>query len=301
MPGPVQGLQADAFRGVACGNFHALAVTQEGDVFAWGSNARGRLGLGKGTQKEGAFCARGCGGILVTTPFFFCKGTPVRIPRTSFLHHRVMSVGCGLHHSVFLLDNGTVYSAGCNEHGQLGRTKVGGCCGFGPQPAAAAANNAVQGFRMLGSSLEPEPVTLPFKASVVRVACGRHHVLALTTTGQLLAWGKNDVGQLGMASGRDVALPQAVAGAWPGVRLFDAGRNHSVVASTDDRVWVFGQNVDMQLGLVDRADRTVPVEVRWAGGGGGLVPTLTHLRRSWSACAAFACSRLRAGRARQRC
>ena len=39
-----------------------------------------------------------------------------------FLHDEsIMRVGCGLKHTVILLDDGTMYSCGSNEKGQLGQ------------------------------------------------------------------------------------------------------------------------------------------------------------------------------------
>lgn len=37
---------------VACGTFHTLAVTQEGDLFSWGLGAKGRLGHGDDSDKH---------------------------------------------------------------------------------------------------------------------------------------------------------------------------------------------------------------------------------------------------------
>lgn len=46
-------------------------------------------------------------------------------PRKSdfFINKKVRDVGCGLRHTVFVLDDGTVYTCGCNDLGQLGHEK----------------------------------------------------------------------------------------------------------------------------------------------------------------------------------
>lgn len=46
-------------------------------------------------------------------------------PRKSdfFVNKKVRDVGCGLRHTVFVLDDGTVYTCGCNDLGQLGHEK----------------------------------------------------------------------------------------------------------------------------------------------------------------------------------
>ena len=227
-PSELEGMRLEGSRidGVACGNFHALAVTEDGSVWAWGSNARGRLGIGKAAQN---------GRDVV----------PVMLSSSSFHHRRVISVGCGLHHSVFLLEDGGVMAAGCNENGQLGRAT---------------------GFRqpnwMTG---EPQPVALPESTRICRIASGRHHVMALSTDNVLFGWGKNDSGQLGVPGQQDSAAPVRVNAPWwedTKIKMFDCGRNHSVIALADDTLWACGQNVDGQLGFLNReVDRHQPEQL----------------------------------------
>lgn len=41
----VEGLEAHSIVHVACGSHHTLALNEWGEVFAWGANASGQLGL----------------------------------------------------------------------------------------------------------------------------------------------------------------------------------------------------------------------------------------------------------------
>lgn len=72
------------------------------NMLCWGNASFGQLGLG-GIDEE----------IVLE-------------PRKSdfFLNKRVRDVGCGLRHTVFVLDDGTVYTCGCNDLGQLGHEKA---------------------------------------------------------------------------------------------------------------------------------------------------------------------------------
>ncbi len=69
-------------------------------MLGWGVNAHGQLGLGSSA----------------TTNFI---PTPQRI---SFFNDQTCTqVACSLTHSVFLLADGSIYTAGNNEYSQLGR------------------------------------------------------------------------------------------------------------------------------------------------------------------------------------
>jgi E3 ubiquitin-protein ligase HERC4 len=69
-------------------------------MLGWGVNSHGQLGLGSSS----------------TTSFV---PTPKQI--SFFNDHTCIQVACSLTHSIFLLDDGSVYSAGSNEYSQLGR------------------------------------------------------------------------------------------------------------------------------------------------------------------------------------
>ena len=239
------------FAGVAAGNFHSLAIDNDGRVFAWGSNARGRLGIGRALVRP---------------------AVPTPLPSGSFAHRRVVSIGCGLHHSVFLLEDGSVFTAGCNENGQLGRQHA-----FRSVTTAAPA---------------PCRVELPEAVKIVRISSGRHHVLALDQDGEMWAWGKNDSGQLGILGQQDSPVPIVIEAGWGKglVKMFDCGRNHSLVGTSNDELWAFGQNVDGQLGFQDRVDRHAPAEVELFRGwslrqiscGSRQTSIVTSIGRVWS-------------------
>jgi len=69
-------------------------------MLGWGVNSYGQLGLGSSS-------------ISNFTPI------PKSIP--FFNDNTCIQVACSLTHTIFLLDDGSVYSAGNNEYSQLGR------------------------------------------------------------------------------------------------------------------------------------------------------------------------------------
>ncbi|RXN32151.1 RCC1 and BTB domain-containing 1-like protein [Labeo rohita] len=82
---------------VACGSHHSLALTHEGEVFAWGYNNCGQVGSGSTANQP----------------------TPRKV--SSCLQNKVMvSIACGQTSSIAVADNGEVYGWGYNGNGQLG-------------------------------------------------------------------------------------------------------------------------------------------------------------------------------------
>jgi alpha-tubulin suppressor-like RCC1 family protein len=85
---------ADPIVDIACGDYHSLAVTKSGHVYAWGDNTFGQLGDGTTTNHP----------------------LPTEIPNLA----NVKSVAAGDGFSVALKSDGTVWTWGTNLFGQLG-------------------------------------------------------------------------------------------------------------------------------------------------------------------------------------
>jgi tRNA A-37 threonylcarbamoyl transferase component Bud32/ATP-dependent protease HslVU (ClpYQ) peptidase subunit len=81
---------------VKCGANHSLALTQSGEVYAWGSNYWGQIGCGDN----------------------FDKSIPIKVK--NFNEIKINMISCGGNHSIALTENGCIYSWGNNEDGQLG-------------------------------------------------------------------------------------------------------------------------------------------------------------------------------------
>lgn len=82
---------------VACGSHHSLALTDEGEVYAWGQNNCGQVGSGISSH----------------------QGAPRKV-NSGLTGKKVVSVACGQTSSVAVTDSGEVYGWGYNGVGQLG-------------------------------------------------------------------------------------------------------------------------------------------------------------------------------------
>ncbi|XP_051503790.1 probable E3 ubiquitin-protein ligase HERC4 isoform X3 [Myxocyprinus asiaticus] len=233
-------------------------------MLCWGNASYGQLGLG-GIDEEIVLEPRKC-------EFFEGK--------------RLRDLGCGRRHTVFLLEDGTVYTCGCNDLGQLGHEKarkkpeqvvaldaqiiVAVSCG---EAHTLALNDKGQVFAWgLGSDGQlgltnieecvrvPRTVKCLTEVHITQVACGYWHSLALARGGQIFSWGQNKYGQLGLGTqGACVSTPQVIQ-SLQGVpfRQISAGGAHSFGLTLSGAVFGWGRNKFGQLGLNDNDDRYFP-------------------------------------------
>ncbi len=155
----------DPVRAISAGNNHVLAVARDGRIWSWGSNLNGKLGQGE----IGAFLA---------------------LPGRVLLTGEIVGIAAGAEHSVSVHFDGTVFTWGINETGQL------------------ATGSGSPGYRSTPGFVS----TLPSGIRAVAAGGGLGHSLALGPDGRVWAWGRNDHGQLGDGTTTDRLSPVAVTG-----------------------------------------------------------------------------------------
>uniref|UniRef100_A0A453NK49 RCC1-like domain-containing protein n=3 Tax=Aegilops tauschii subsp. strangulata TaxID=200361 RepID=A0A453NK49_AEGTS len=163
---------------------------------------------------------------------------PVPTVLTSFDVPRITSVVCGADHTAAYSDDEMqLYSWGWGDFGRLGHGNSSDV--FNPQPVVA-----LQGMK------------------IKQVACGDSHCLAVTVTGQVHSWGRNQNGQLGLGNNEDSLLPQKIK-AFEGVcvKMIAAGAEHTTAITEDGHLYGWGWGRYGNLGLSDRDDRSVPEKV----------------------------------------
>ncbi len=212
---------------VSVGNSQA-ALLVNGTLATWGRNELGQLGDGTLTGTWSADDA-------VNPPARLTRPAPARVSvvtRQTFM--------------VALAKDGTVETWGSNSAGQLGYATPSDCGSAGNSPCGRL------------------PAPVPGVASVVAIAAGTEHVLALRSDGTVLAWGGNSHGQLGDPSlaGGARTTPTVIPNLTDVVSIA-AGSAHSVAITRDGGVFVFGNNQYGQLGTgaVDTAAHPSPTRI----------------------------------------
>uniref|UniRef100_A0A182IU73 HECT-type E3 ubiquitin transferase n=1 Tax=Anopheles atroparvus TaxID=41427 RepID=A0A182IU73_ANOAO len=186
--------------GVFCGASYSAAITATGELYTWGRGTYGRLGHGNSEDKH----------------------VPTLV--TALKSHRVVHValGCGDAHSLCVTETGDVFAWGDGDFGKLGN---GSCNGSSlpvqielPQTSAVKVFSGSQfsvalsrdgtvyswgkghGGRLGHGHSEhcpsPKMVQALEGKKVVDLAVGLAHCLALTASGELYGWGRNDFQQI---------------------------------------------------------------------------------------------------------
>lgn len=138
------------------------------------------------------------------------------------------------------------------------------CARVGQQPYCWGDNShGALGDGTLVSRSSIARVQYPTSLNVASVAAGDGFACALSTTGRVFCWGRNDGGQLGDGTQVDRLIPVEVAG---GI-TFDAripvtaGAGHACATKPDGTVYCWGRNESGQLGDGSMLPRSTPALV----------------------------------------
>eukprot|EP00058_Branchiostoma_floridae_P005097 XP_002590585.1 hypothetical protein BRAFLDRAFT_123620 [Branchiostoma floridae] len=85
---------------------------------------------------------------------------------------------------------------------------------------------------------------------ICAVACGDEHTALVTENGRLYTFGSNDWGQLGLGHTKTASKPSCVKSLkHEKAKLVACGRSHTLIATGDGKVYVWGGGSEGQLGL----------------------------------------------------
>ena len=195
----------------------------DGSVWSKGFNSSGQLGTGD-TKQRISF-------TKVYNPANNLTANNVSITCTA--------VSCGGSHSLILLTDGSVWSAGYNVTGQLGTGDTANKTSFTKVYAPSSEST-----------------------KCIAVSCGGSHSLILLSDGSVKSTGSNSNGQLGTGtsgSGTDVLVFTTVyAPSSESTKCIavSCGSNHTLILLSDGSVKATGLNTNGQLGTGDTANKT---------------------------------------------
>lgn len=234
---------------VSMGGDHTAAIKTNGELWLWGTGSLGQLGDGT----------------------FIAKSSPVQTVAggTDWLQ-----VACGVTHTAAIKTDGTLWTWGVNNVGQLAdnttvnknspvQTVSGGTdwkqVSCGDSSIAAIKTDGTlwtwgwDKYGQLGTNLPDVDKSSPVQTisggnDWKQVSHGVYHVVAIKTDSTLWGWGKDDYGQLGDESIVNKSSPvQTVSGGNDWAQA-DGGQRHTAAIKTDGTLWGCGYDGYGQLG-----------------------------------------------------
>ncbi|XP_010272767.1 PREDICTED: ultraviolet-B receptor UVR8 isoform X2 [Nelumbo nucifera] len=231
---------------ISAGYHHSSAITVDGELYMWGNNSSGQLGLGR-TK-------------IVSSPSIIeCLGGM-----------RIKMIALGSEHSIAVTDDGEALTWGEGGSGRLGHGHQSSILGFLRSPSEYTPRliKELEGIKvknvaagLLHSACIDEngsvfifgeraadklgfvnknKTTLPSIISKIpsseEIACGGYHTCVITNGGELYTWGSNENGCLGIGCTEVIHSPERVEG--PFMKLpvckVSCGWKHTAVISGDN-------------------------------------------------------------------
>ncbi len=192
-----------------CGRHHTCVLKDDGEVFCWGRNGYGQLGVGDTSSRStpdrvlgiptaasmSAGLESACAVMETGSAWCWGKNDAGQLGGGSASAHEVSAlevdglsnaarIGPGLDHTCVLLDDGSAWCWGADGSGQLG--------------------NGASGASWTLQAVEPPADTAAI------VDAGAMHTCAVKHDGTLWCWGGNDAGQLGTGTNDPAEIPQSL-------------------------------------------------------------------------------------------
>ncbi len=258
-------------------NLRGLVLAEDGSVFSFGSNASGVTGLGTTS-----------GDTLVATP----------IVTSNLGARKITQVAAGLHHSLVLAEDGSVFSFGGNTNGQtglgttigdtlvatpintsnLGALRITQVDAGGSNSLLMAEDGSVFSFgtnangrtgqgTTIGDTLVATPIDTSYLGSlkITQLAAGSSHCLLLAEDGSVFSFGSNANGRTGLGTTiGDTLVATPIDTSYLGglkITQVAAGRDHSLLLTEDGSVFSFGINTSgAVLGRIGSAIVAMPID-----------------------------------------
>merc|ERR1712100_591876 len=247
---------------ISCGSHFAMFLSEDGELFSFGFNQYGQLGL-RNNQKRNYISPRfisslkdvefiECGGAhtfcKTLNNEIFCWGyngysqlglenrdnqnTPILCSLLS--NEDVVDIKCGYYHTLVLTSNGDVLSCGNNEYGELGRE----------------TNDNYSSFQKIEDLSE-----------IIRIECGSSHSVCIDINNYLYIFGDNRFGQLGLGD-TDKRNKPIKHPSLSNIIDISKGGDHTFIKTSNNEIYAFGNNYNSQLGIkTEHEDQFTPIRV----------------------------------------
>lgn len=219
---------------ITAGDSHTAALLESGRVFAWGNfrDSHGGMGLTPKGESER---------LPYELMESFSGGAPI-----------IVKIASGADHIVMLSQHGIIYTCGCPEQGQLGRTT---------ERSSSRNARSTYGTDQLGKFLTPAPITLKASLRLIfdDIWAGTYttfirasHSSSGTTLSspEIYVFGLNNYHQIGLATPHPQFTPKrcdSLTAIKP--EQIVSGQHHTIIRDRDGKVFALGRKEYGRLGL----------------------------------------------------
>ena len=279
VPKRVEAMATEDVAHVAAGENSTVAVTRTGEVWTWGSGDYGKLGHGQirvvdVPRPVEALEGKGVVQVAVADTYMVAvtrtgdvwewgQGStgrlghntaasqlvPIKVKaidgQQAFDGQNVVQIAAGRQHTAALTRKGEVWTWGYGPHGQINSSSY-----------------------LESVERVPKRVEALVAKNVVQVAAGDMCTVALTSTGDVWAWGINYRGLLGLGDYDIIIVKPTRVHALAGQHVVHValGRHHTAALTSTGAVWTWGLGSSGQLGHGDSANYSVPKRVEALNG-----------------------------------
>jgi len=259
---PVQVPGLDWSKYMANGAHSSGAVKSNNELWMWGSNTHGGLGVNNRTSYS----------------------SPIQVPGTTWkqLSFSTDSVGTGA-----LKTDGTLWGWGLNEYGNLGHNSTAKYS----SPVQVGSDTTWKQISMSGSNTlatktdgtmwvwgnnsggqlglsQPVPTNISSPTQIpgttwANISAHNSRAMATKTDGTLWSWGYNEYGSLGQNDTTEYSSPKQIPGTtWgTGYGTLATNQRASAAIKTDGTLWAWGYNAYGGLGQNNTTRYSSPVQV----------------------------------------
>ena len=268
----VNGEQGRTAAKIIGGGNHFVALKANGEVWTWGYNGYGQLGIGNTETKNRP------------------TKTNIYNSKDETQSTYAIDVAAGYSHTLVLKSDGTVWAAGYNEYGQLGDSSTTNTSEFvqvtgipekviaitagGHSSYALTESGKVYGWGYnyegqlgRGSTSQNNPNATPQKmqkvSNIIQMSAGDNHIVMLDADGTVWSTGHNYYGQLGTNNKTNYSIPQQMRTGTTtvlnNIKKVSAGSLHTLALAENGTVYSLGYNYYGQLGTRNTTNYMLPV------------------------------------------
>jgi alpha-tubulin suppressor-like RCC1 family protein len=217
----------------ACGNEHTLILDKKNNVYSFGNNEDGVLGVENNKLKSSKF---------------------IKVDFGEY-NNRIKAISAGTVHNVALTDDGKIFSWGSAQGGQLGLS----------EKYLSKLNNK--------EFFISTPTLVPMKNNdmkIIKISCGEAHTIVLNNKKEVYSWGFGSNGQLGLGFCEDsfelgtglsnsrIFTPKKIESFQKKILINDiqCGKTFSMFVDTNGKLYACGVNDLNQLGIPEPPPQT---------------------------------------------